>query len=89
MSARSRARRDAAEATRVEWELRLYIAGETAKCIAAFANLRAHLRGASRGPLSHRGHRPPEEPAARARRPDPRDPDARAEASVADEEDHR
>jgi len=33
----------------VEWELRLYIAGETAKCMAAFSNLRAlceeHLEG--------------------------------------------
>ncbi len=29
----------AARAPRAEWELRLYVAGETPKCMAAFANL--------------------------------------------------
>jgi circadian clock protein KaiB len=52
MSARMRTRarvRNATATTRPEWQLRLYIAGETAKAAAAFANLERicedHLRG--------------------------------------------
>ena len=47
------------------------------------------LRGAPSRPLPHRGGRPPRQPDARPRRPDPRGADARAPAAAADEEDHR
>jgi circadian clock protein KaiB len=46
---RPRARRKAPEKAAAEWELRLYIAGETPKAVAAFANLQRiceeHLKG--------------------------------------------
>ena len=47
---RSRARRKVGPATAAaEWELRLYIAGETTKALAAFSNLEQiceeHLKG--------------------------------------------
>ena len=46
---RPRAPKGPARGANVEWELRLYIAGETAKCMAAFTNLKKlceqHLEG--------------------------------------------
>ncbi len=36
---RARAREAARPRGGAEWELRLYVAGETSKCVAAFANL--------------------------------------------------
>ncbi|MCK7518246.1 MAG: hypothetical protein MZV64_11260 [Ignavibacteriales bacterium] len=48
-----------------------------------------HLRGNHERPLSDRGHRPPEEPAAGQRRPDRGRADASAETPRADAEDHR
>ncbi|MGH7438248.1 MAG: circadian clock protein KaiB, partial [Polyangiaceae bacterium] len=42
-------RSEAGPTQSAEWELRLYIAGQTQKCVAAFANLRRiceeHLKG--------------------------------------------
>ena len=46
---RKRAQKDGGKRAGAEWELRLYIAGETPKAVAAFANLQRicerHLKG--------------------------------------------
>ena len=46
------------------WNLRLYVAGQSAKCVAAVRNLNALLRGAPGRALPHRGDRSAGEPAS-------------------------
>ena len=71
------------------WELRLYVAGQTPKSVAAFANLKKiceeHLAGRYQIEVIDLL----EEPAAGRGRPDPGHPDAGAQAARAGQEDHR
>ena len=77
------ARRAASRPSRPQrrWELRLYVAGKSPKSRRGFRQPEAALRGAPAGSLPDRGRSTSVQPAARRRRPDRRDPDARAPAA--------
>ena len=53
-----------------QWQLRLYVAGQTPKSVTAFANLKRHLRGTPGGRVRDRGDRPHREPSTGKGRPD-------------------
>ncbi len=44
---RTGAKSGARTSSNKQWQLRLYVAGQTPKCLTAFANLEKNLRGAS------------------------------------------
>ncbi len=71
------------------YQLRLYVAGQTPKSLAAFANLKKICEEHMPGQYRNRSHRPAEEAAAGKRRPDPCHPNPGEEITAADQEDHR
>ena len=71
------------------WELRLYVAGQTPKSLAAFANLKKICEEHLAGVLPDRDNRPSEKSHPCKGRSDPRHPHAREEAPRAGEKDHR
>ena len=57
------------------WTLKLYVAGQSPRSLAAFANLKRLCTEHLPGQVHDRGDRPARAPAARGRRPDRGDPD--------------
>jgi len=68
-----------------EFELRLYVAGQTSRSLAAFANLKNDLEEHLAGRYRIEVVRPPQESPACPRRPDPGHSDAGEEVAGADQ----